>query len=185
MTPRTPLRLFRKPLRRTAIVVLVAAVFLGGVVWFFGLDVPGSIVVAAAGATVGLTWIAVQEGDAILWPALDKPRTPGARRELQQLGWSMRTRGGVHEKTVARAREAARHRLLFLYGLDLDAEADRPAIEQVLAPGVVRMLLTTRAVNIDITQFTRCLSALEALGRERSPEPGDSPATITPTERHS
>jgi len=78
--------------------------------------------------------------------------------------WSMKTRGGVHERTLARAREAARHRLLFLYGLDLYDPADRDEIEQVLAPGVVRTLMSPRHSNLDLVSFTRLLGALEALG---------------------
>ncbi|GAA4679561.1 hypothetical protein [Frondihabitans cladoniiphilus] len=180
-----PRRLFRKPLRRLSILLLVLSAIVGGVVWFFGLDIPGSVLVAVAVASVGLTWLAVQEGEPILWPAADTSRSPGSRRDVQQLGWSMKTRGGVHEKTVARAREAARHRLLFLYGLDLFDPADRPAIEQVLAPAVVKMLLSNRGTNTDLTTFTRILGALENLGtapttRDPKQQPQQQPPQAQP-----
>jgi hypothetical protein len=163
-------KLFRPPLRRLAILVIVAAVVIGGIVWFFGLPIPQSALVAAAVTALGLTWVAVQESDELQWPQPPIRRAPGARRDLEALSWSMRTRGGVQERSLSRVREAARHRLLFLYGLDLFNEADRESIEQVLAPGVVRTLLTGRSSNLDLNSFIRILGAIEALG--------------SPTERH-
>ncbi|WP_286345071.1 hypothetical protein [Frondihabitans sucicola] len=158
------LRLLQPPLRRLLVLVLIAAAVIGGIVWYFGLAVPGAVLVAVAVAAVGSTWIAVQEADAVEWPTKPAHRSPGARRDVETLSWSMKTRGGVHEKTLARAREAARHRLLFLYGLDLYDPANRDEIERLLAPGVVRVLLTPRHSNLDLVSFTRLLGALEALG---------------------
>jgi hypothetical protein len=158
------LRLLQPPLRRSFVLILVAAAVAGGIVWFFGLAIVPSTAVALAVAAVGTTWISVQEAAAVVWPSKPTRRSPGARRDVETLSWSMKTRGGVHEKTLARAREAARHRLLFLSGLDLYDPADRAAIEQVLSPVVVRLLTTTRRSNLDLVSFTRLLSALEALG---------------------
>ena len=158
------LRLLRPPLRRSLVLIVVAALVVGGIVWFFGLSILQAASVAVAVAAVGTTWIAVQEAAAVEWPARPTRRSPGARRDVETLGWSMKTRGGVHEKTLARAREAARHRLLFLYGLDLYDPADRAEVEQVLSPGVIRVLMTPRRSNLDLVSFTRLLSALEALG---------------------
>ncbi|GAA4267176.1 hypothetical protein [Frondihabitans peucedani] len=168
---RPVLRLFAPPLRRLTVLVLVLALVVGATCWYFGLEIPRSALVSVAAAAIGVTWIAVQKADAAVWPARPARRSPGARRDVETLSWSMKTRGGVHEKTLGRAREAARHRLLFLYGLDLFDPADRDEIEQVLAPGVVRTLMTRRRSNLDLVSFTRLLSAIEALG--------------TPTERHS
>lgn len=158
------MNLFRPPLRRLTILTLVAAAVIGTGAWFFGLDPWQSVLLGIAILAVGATWAAVQEGEPLVWPKPPIHRTPGARRDLETLSWSMKTRGGVHEKSLARVREAARHRLLFLYGLDLYDSSDREAIEQVLAPTVVRILLSPRSAHLDLPTFTRILSALEALG---------------------
>jgi hypothetical protein len=156
--------LFARPLRGLAVTALVGSVLIGGACWYFGLDVPRSAFVAAAAAALGLTWVAVQSGDRPEWPRPVITRTPGARRDVEALGWSMRSRGGVQNVTLARAREAARHRLLFLYGLDLYDPADRPEIEKLLAPAIVRTLLAERHSNLDLISFTRLLHAVERLG---------------------
>jgi hypothetical protein len=167
----TGLGWFRAPLRRLTVTVIVFALIVGGIVWFFGLSVAQSALVAVAFAAVGATWIAIQEGASIDWPRPPARRTPGARRDLESLSWAMKTRGGVAGQSLARVRQATRRRLLFLYGLDLYEPDDRPAIEQVLAPGVVRILLSTTQTNLDLTTFTRCLSALERLGSSTERHP--------------
>jgi hypothetical protein len=168
-----PPRLFAPPLRRLSVLVLVAAAVVGFLCWFFGLDVVPSALVATAVAAVGFTWVAVQEAPPLDWPQPEARRTPGARRDIETLGWSMRSRGGVADKSLARAREAARHRLWFLYGLDLFSPEDRPAIESVLAPSIVKILTAPRQGTLDLASFTRILSALEGLGSR--------PATQTPS----
>ncbi|RKR76261.1 hypothetical protein [Frondihabitans australicus] len=173
-------RFFAPPLRRLSVAVIVFAVVIGGVVWYFGLGIPQSALVAVAFAAVGATWIAVQEGEKIDWPKPPARRTPGARRDLETLSWSMKTRGGVGGQSLARVREATRHRLLFLYGLDLYDPADREAVERYLAPGVVRILLTPSQNNLNLSTFTRCLTALERLGSPSAP--GGHAGTST--ERH-
>lgn len=164
----------RVSFRRTLILSSVAALVVGAIVYFFGLDVVGSVVVTVVALgvllVVGLTWESFAGENAVAWPQPPIRRTPGARLDVEELSWSMKTRGGVQDRTVARAREAARHRLLFLYGLDLLDPGDRPEIEKILAPGVVRTLLVPRATNLDLISFTRLLNAIEALG--------------SPTERH-
>ncbi|WP_157887388.1 hypothetical protein [Frondihabitans sp. PAMC 28766] len=189
---------FRPPLRRLTVTVIVAAVVVGGIVWFFGLDIPQSVLVAVAFAGVGVTWIAVEGGEKAEWPLPPVRRTPGARRDVEALTWSMKTRGGVAGQSLARVREATRHRLLFLYGLDLYDPADRSGVEGVLAPGVVRILLNPKQTNLDLAAFTRCLSALERLGaptsaaadprtsdtRTSDPRTPDTRTSDTRSERH-
>jgi hypothetical protein len=167
----TGLGWFRAPLRRLTLTVVVFAVLVGAILWFFGLSVPQAGLVAVAFAAVGATRIAIQEGRSIDWPRPPARRTPGARRDLETLSWAMKTRGGVAGQSLARVRQATRRRLLFLYGLDLYEPADRPAIEEVLAPGVVRILLGTAPTHLDLTTFTRCLSALERLGSSTERHP--------------
>ncbi|ARC58067.1 hypothetical protein AS850_13370 [Frondihabitans sp. 762G35] len=173
-----PPRLFAPPLRRLSVLVLVAAAVVGFLCWFFGLDVLPSVLVAAAVAAVGFTWVAVQEAPPLDWPQPEARRTPGARRDIETLGWSMRSRGGVADKSLARAREAARHRLWFLYGLDLFSPDDRSAVESVLAPSVVKILTAPRQGTLDLASFTRILSALEGLGSRSAPEPRRTPQTL-------
>lgn len=173
---------FRPPVRRLTVTVIVGAVVIGAVVWYFGLAIPQAALVAVAFAGVGTTWIAVQEGDRIDWPQRVHRRTPGARRDIETLSWSMKTRGGVAGQSLARVREATRRRLMFVYGLDLYAPGDRAAVETHLAPGVVRILLSPKQGNLDLATFTRCLSALERLGTDASPD--TSSDTSPRTERH-
>lgn len=156
-----------------------AALLIGAVAWFFGLDVPHSTMIAFAVAAIALTWIAVQEGEAQVWPTTEHRRAEGGRRDLQSLGWSMKTRGGVHDATLGRVRETARHRLLFLYGLDLYDSHDRAAIETVLAPWAVTLLTTTRHATLDLATFTRCLTAVEAIGGAAAGVRGPSGAART------
>ena len=93
-TPRTPraarrpsrgLGFFRPPLRRLTITVIVLAVLAGSVVWYFGVGIAQSALLAAAFAAIGLTWLGVQEGESIDWPQPPARRTPGARRDLESL----------------------------------------------------------------------------------------------------
>jgi hypothetical protein len=176
-----PPRLFAPPLRRLSVLVVVAAAVVGFVCWFFGLDIAPSALVAVAVAAVGFTWVAVQEVPPLDWPQPEARRTPGARRDIETLGWSMRSRGGVADKSLARAREAARHRLWFLYGLDLFSPDDRATVESVLAPSVVKILTAPRPGPLDLASFTRILGALEALGSRSAPEPRRSPQTTAAT----
>ncbi|WP_144710377.1 hypothetical protein [Curtobacterium pusillum] len=154
--------------------VVVLAVVAAGITWFFGVDVPQSLAVGGVVAAVGLTWTAVRDGPPLTWPVPPVRSAPGARRELSETAWALRSRGGVPERAIARARSVARHRLRTLHRLDLDDPDQRAAIEAVLPPAVVAVLRAERRPELDLAGFAAVLTAVEALA---------PPTDQTPTER--
>lgn len=149
--------------RRTA-GVLVLAVVAAAITWFFGVGVVQSLAVGGVVAAVGLTWSAVREDVPLTWPVPPVRSEPGARRDLSETAWALRARGGVPERTLARARAVARHRLWTRHRLDLDDPRDRTAIDAVLPSGVVAVLVRERRSEIDLVAFGNVLTALETLG---------------------
>lgn len=155
--------------------VVVVAVLAAGITWFFGVGIPQSLAVGGVVAAVGVTWTAVRDGAPLTWPVPPVRSAPGARRELSETAWALRSRGGVPERALGRARAVARHRLRTLHRLDLDDPADRAAIDAVLPPAVVAVLLRERRPGLDLATFDTVLTAVEAL----------APRTDrTTTERH-
>lgn len=152
------------PARRRVVEVLVVAVVVAAVGWFFGLAVVQATLVAAVITAVGLTWSAVRDDDRLTWPSPPVHIPRGARRDVQGLAWSFRSRGGIPERPVARLRDAARHLLLLHHGIDLDDPDARPAVERLLPPEVVRVLLSPRHPELDLAAFATLLTAVEALG---------------------
>jgi hypothetical protein len=163
---------------RAAAGVVVLAVIASAVVWFFGVGVPLSLAVGGVVAAVGLTWTAIRDGPSLTWPVPPVRSAPGARRGLSETAWALRSRGGVPERALGRARAVARHRLRLLHRLDLDDPGDRAAIEAVLPPTVVAVLQSERRPELDLAAFGTVLSAVEALApptdrtaTERQPRP--------------
>ncbi|PZE23104.1 hypothetical protein DEI81_08310 [Curtobacterium sp. MCBD17_013] len=152
------------PARRRVVEVVVVAVVVGAAGWFFGLPVPQAVVVAAVITAVGLTWSAVRDDERLTWPAPPTDVVRGARRDVQALAWSLRSRGGVPERPVVRLRAAAGHLLLVHHGVDIDDPEARPAVERLLPPDVVRVLLSPRHPELDLATFSSLLIAVEALG---------------------
>ncbi|MGG7307630.1 hypothetical protein ACQXVK_10605 [Curtobacterium sp. AB451] len=149
--------------RGRTIGVLVLAVVAAALTWFFGVGVVQSLAVGGVVAAVGLTWSAVREDVPLTWPVPPVRSEPGARRELSETAWSLRAHGGVPERTLARVRAVARHRLWTRHRLDLDDPGDRRAIEAVLPSAVVAVLVRERRSEIDLTTFASVLTALETL----------------------
>lgn len=86
------------PARRRVVEVVVVAVVVGAAGWFFGLPAPQAVVVAAVITAVGLTWSAVRDDERLTWPAPPTEVVRGARRDVQALAWSLRSRGGLPER---------------------------------------------------------------------------------------
>lgn len=160
---------------RAAAGVVVLAVIASAVVWFFGVGVALSLAVGGVVAAVGLTWTAIRDAPSLTWPVPPVRSAPGARRGLSETAWSLRSRGGVPERALGRARAVARHRLRTVHRLDLDDPDDRPAIEALLPPDVVAVLRSERRPELDLTAFGAVLTAVEALA---------PPTDRTATERH-
>lgn len=159
--------------------VVVLAVIAAGIAWFFGVDVPQALAVGGVVAAVGLTWAAVRDGAPLTWPAPPVRSEPGARRDLSETAWSLRSRGGVPERALGRARSVARHRLRTLHQLDLDDPDHRDRIEAVLPPPVVAVLSSERRPELDLAAFASVLTALEAL----APPTDQTTTDHTTTER--
>ncbi|MGU3409407.1 hypothetical protein ACLBWP_04815 [Microbacterium sp. M1A1_1b] len=149
--------------RRSTVGVVLLAVVAAGITWFFGVGVVQSLAVGGIVAAVGLTWTAVRDGVPLTWPEPPVRTAPGARRELSQTAWTLRSHGGVPERALARARAVARHRLRTHHRLDLDDPADRAAIEAVIPPTVVIVLLSDRRPEVDLAAFGAVLTAIEAI----------------------
>lgn len=147
---------------RTAGVVVVA-VLAAALVWFFGVIVALSLAVGGVFAAVGVTWTAIRDAPSLAWPVPPVRSAPGARRDLSQTAWALRSHGGVPERALGRARAVARHRLRTLHRLDLDDPGDRAAIEAVLPPSVVAVLRSERRPELDLVAFQAVLTAVEAL----------------------
>ena len=163
---------------RSAAGVVVLAVIASGIVWFFGVGVPLSLAVGGVVAAVGLTWTAIRDGPSLAWPVPPVRSAPGARRDLSETAWALRSRGGVPERALARVRAVARRRLRTLHRLDLDDPDDRAAIEAVLPPAVVAVLRSERRPELDLAVFETVLTAVESLApptdrtaTERQPRP--------------
>jgi hypothetical protein len=148
---------------RTTAGVVVLAVVAAGITWFFGVDVPLSLAVGGVVAAVGLTWTAVRDGPPLTWPVPPVRSAPGARRELSETAWALRSRGGVPTRALSRVRAVARHRLRALHRLDLDDPDHLAAIEAVLPPAVVTVLRAERRPELDLAAFATVLTAVEAL----------------------
>jgi len=162
--------------RRATTAVVVCGVLAAAITWFFGVGIPQALAVGGVVAAVGLTWTAIRDGVPLTWPVPPVRSAPGARRELSETAWALRSRGGVPERALGRARAVARHRLRTVHRLDLDDPADRTAIAALLPPGVVAVLLRERRPGIDLAAFTEVLTAVESLA------PTDDHTALT--ERH-
>ncbi|MFJ4221168.1 hypothetical protein [Curtobacterium luteum] len=161
---------------RATVGVVVFAVAAAAIVWFFGVGVVQSLAVGGVVAAVGLTWTAIRDGVPTTWPVPPVRSAPGARRELSETAWALRSRGGVPERALARARAVARHRLRTLHRLDLDDPGDRGAVETLLPPAVVAVLLHERRPGLDLATFGSILGAVEALDDRDCRTPGRAAA---------
>lgn len=161
---------------RATVGVVVSAAVAAAVVWFFGVGVVQSLAVGGVVAAVGLTWTAIRDGVPATWPVPPVRSAPGARRELSETAWALRSRGGVPERALARARAVARHRLRTLHRLDLDDPHDRDAAEALMPAAVVTVLLRERGPELDLATFANVLGAVEALDDTDSRTPGRAAA---------
>jgi hypothetical protein len=143
--------------------VIALALVAAAVLWFFGLGVVPALGVADVVVAVGVVWTATRDGESLAWPVPPVRTEPGARRDLSEIAWALRSRGGVPERLIARVRVVARRRLLVGHQLDLDDPADRAAIERVLAPDVVAVLTSARRPELTLTSFGAVIAAVESI----------------------
>ncbi|WP_156364033.1 hypothetical protein [Curtobacterium sp. Leaf261] len=148
---------------RRVVGVVVTGVVVGGLLWFFGLSVPQALMVVAAVIAVGVTFVALREDGPLGWPVEPVRSTPGARKDVQSLGWALRSRGGVPERVILRLRAVARRRLAAI-GLDLDDPLDRDRIVMIVGAGPYDVLTRTTRPELDLGSFTAVLTAVEVIG---------------------
>jgi hypothetical protein len=144
--------------------VAIVALLAGAGCWFFGLDVVPSIVVALVLAGLGITLgIITVPADNIEWPPAPPEPTDGARREVSELTWSLRTPGGVvDERIVQRVRRIAVTSLRRRQ-LDLENPAHRAQIERLVGESMYALLSSPERRRVSLATLLSELSILEAL----------------------
>ena len=171
------LGLVHLPERRVTIWALIVAVLVAVICWYFGADVWHSILLGSVLTTVGLiSMVGTADGDLgnTDWRGGARPNRDGARGEVAELSWSLRTNyGRVNHKAVSRVRQLARHRLA-LHQLDLNDPADRRGVELLIGRSANAVLVRSERRPV-LRSFLHCLDALDALDGTRP--------TATPSRR--
>jgi hypothetical protein len=152
--------------RWATIRILLAALLLAAVCWYFGADVSHSILIGSAVTTLGLIFSIANENPAFSdsrWQSDSHTNEQGARRDIAQLSRSLRgSYGRVGYGVVTRAQRLARQRLA-PYQLDLLNPADGPGIEQLIGHHAYAVLVRGERRPPFLRSFIQCLNALDAL----------------------
>jgi hypothetical protein len=162
-----PRRLLRPPMRRAACKVLVVALLLSAICWYFGADVAHSILIGTALTTLGVLSRVGTANPGLTdtnWRGGDLPNWEGARGDIAGLSSSLRgSYGRVTDHAMSRVKGIARQRLA-QSGLDLLDPADRPRIEQLIGTGAYAILVWRGRNPPRLRQLVHCVDVLEALG---------------------
>jgi hypothetical protein len=154
------------PRRKATIWTFIVAVAVPATCWYFGADVWHSIALGCVVTTVGVvTLVATGDWEIGNTGLQGTPRASreGARGEVAELSWSLRTSyGRVDTKAASRVRQLARRRLA-LHHLDLNDPADRSAVEQLIGPYAYNVLVRSERRPL-LRSLLHCLDALDALG---------------------
>jgi hypothetical protein len=161
---------------------VILGVLVGGGAWFFGLAVVPSIVVAMVVAALGITLdlVATPTDSALSpdaesptgtmliprsmeWPPAPPQPNDGARREVSELGWALRTPTGVVEdRVLLRVRNIAATSLRRRQ-LDLDNPAHRTRIEALLGAPLYAVLRPGEPRRTSVRTLRSAVGLLEAL----------------------
>lgn len=159
--------------RRATIRILLTAMLIAAVCWYFGADVWHSILIGSALTTlglIGLIGLIVNDNPDFSntrWHSDSHSNRHGARRDVAQLSSSLRgSYGRVGSGAVLQAQRLARQRLA-LYQLDLLNPADRPRIEQMIGHHAYAVLVRGERRPPFLRSFIHCLNALDALDPTR------------------
>ncbi len=167
------LGLVRAPQRRATIWALVVAVLVAVTCWYFGVDVWHSVLLGSVLTTLGLvSMVVTADGDLgnTDWRGGARPSRDGARGEVAELSWSLRTNyGRVNHKALSRVRQLARHRLA-QHQLDLNDPADRPEVELLIGRSAYAVLVRNERRPL-LRSFLHCLDALDAMDHTRPTAP--------------
>jgi hypothetical protein len=160
--------------RRATIRIILSALLITAVCWYFGADVWHSILIGSAVTTLGLiAFIANDNPDFTnaRWQNVSRSNRHGARGDVAQLSWSLRgSYGRVGSGAVQRAQRLARQRLA-QYQLDLLDPADRSGIEQMIGRHAYAVLVRGERRPPFLRSFIHCLNALDALGARQPVTP--------------
>lgn len=157
--------LVRLPDRVATIRVIVAAVALSALCWYFGAGVWEAVML---GCLVTLVAVTVLVGTApeireTRWSGSDRGINRGSRSEVSTLSFRLRGGWGRIDLSVQRqARDIARRRLAF-YGLDLHNVDHRARIEQLIGPASYGFLVRERRGAPSMRALLACLDALDAI----------------------
>lgn len=167
--------LLRPPRRRRAVLVGVGAVLAAAVCWYVGMDTAHAVTVGLVAGAAGLCWTAVPDHQDVDWEQPPRAAQEGARWDVAQLSWSLRTRRGrVQHTALRRVQDLARHRLA-LRQLDLDDPGDRAAIERLIGEAAYATLARPRSDLPLLRALVHCLDALDGLD---PPHPGTTPSAL-------
>ena len=165
MSGTTASRLLRAPDRRSAMIVLVAAVLVAALCWYLGADVWDAILLASGITTLtvlGLVGAALEVGE-IGWRGDGPTKRGGSRSDVVELSWSLRgSWGRVRPAVMWRVTRIARHRLA-RHELDLARPADRAAIERLIGRRAYLVLTRTERRAPRLRALLQCLDALDAI----------------------
>ena len=146
--------------------ILLAALLIAGVCWYFGADVSHAILIGSAVTTLGLIFLNANDIPDVGntdWQTDSGTNLQGARRDIARLSQSLR---GSHRRVgweaVKQVQQVARHRLM-LYQLDLLNPADRAGIEQLIGHDAYIILVRGERRPPFLRSFIHCLNALDAL----------------------
>ncbi|HEY5224086.1 MAG TPA: hypothetical protein VIJ18_13695 [Microbacteriaceae bacterium] len=153
----------RRPFRRRAIGLLVAAVLAAAFLWYLGMDAWHAALVAAAVIALGLSWQLIPDNPASGWPVEVSVRADGNRGDVTRLSWTLRTRRGrVQPGALIRVRLLAARRLE-PHELDVDDPADEAAVTALIGASTYRTLRPNPASLPTFYQIERCLDGLAQL----------------------
>jgi len=149
------------------------AVLVAAFCWYFGVDVWHAVLLGSVLTTVGLiSMVGTADGDLgnTDWRGGARPNRDGARGEVAELSWSLRTSyGRVNHKAVTRVRQLARHRLA-QHQLDLNDPADRRGVELLIGRNAYAVLVLSERRPF-LRSFLHCLDALDSMDGMRPTAP--------------
>jgi hypothetical protein len=152
--------------RRATIRILLTALLIAAICWYFGADVSHSILIGSAVTTLGLIFkITNDNPDSgnTGWRPDGHTNHKGARRDVAQLSQSLKgSYGRVGYGAVTQAQRLVRQRLVS-HRLDPLNPADHPSIEQLLGHHAYAVLVRGKRRPPFLRSFIRCLDALDAL----------------------
>jgi hypothetical protein len=148
---------------------VIVALIAGGGCWFFGLDIVPSIVVSLVVAVALFALRAfLSPIDNSEWPPPPPPLTDGARREVTELDWALRTRRRYIDDRIA---ERVKHIALSIVRqrhLDIDEPTHRDRIERLVGAQVYLLLVSADRVRMTVPALLSVLARLESLERPQA-----------------